>query len=215
MQADVPAAHRVVASLDPTAKFEVNPREAEANTWQSRLETDVLHGDWKPASHQLAVELKNAVASEMMTEADAIAEYKRAATLTDQGTVWARPSKIGCFVWLNVSTKTGANVLLTERTRIRVTGTLLTPTDLELGISTYTVGGGFVGKYSRTYSTEDMKINDSGEFEFVIDVADLAAKSSGFPVGLSIHDWWCSTKRNDARLEIVHVEVFEQLREDR
>jgi hypothetical protein len=218
-ETDVPAAHRVVASLDPTANFEVSPRESEANTWQSRLDIDVLHGDWKPASYQLAMKLKDAVALKVMTEADAIAEYKRAASLTDQGTVWARPSEIGCFVWLNVSTKTGANVLVTDRTRIRVIGTLLKPSlleaeGLEFGISTYTVGGGFVGKYSRVYSPEVIKINDSGAFEFVIDIADLTASSSGSAVGLSIHDWWCSTNRNDAKLEIIHVEIFEQRMRD-
>lgn len=161
-------------------------------------------------SYELALELKQAVASGTMKEEDAIEQYKRSITLRDLGSVWAKPSEIGCFVWLQVGGLEDASVVATPRTRIRVAGQMLTETELEFGISTYAIDGGFSGKYARRFGVQDLRLDESGRFELDIDIADFQAKLGGSAIGSRIHDWWCATGRNDAKLEITLVEIVQK-----
>jgi ferric-dicitrate binding protein FerR (iron transport regulator) len=209
---EVPAQHLAIASLDAGEDFTVQPRRAHIKTWQSRLEndTDVMHGFWKPPLFDLGSKLKRSVAHGALAEAEALEEYKRAISLNNQGTVWAKPSTIGCFVWLNVSDKQGARVLITHQTQMRIVGRLCVPTDLEIGISTYASEGGFTGKHSRKISLEDLNRSPEGEFEVVVYVGDLLTKTDDATAPSLVHDWWCVAESNTAKFEVVRVEIFEE-----
>lgn len=208
---DVPAGHQATASLDLAEEFAVQRRGPDLTVWQSDLENDrdVMHGYWKPALYELGIKLKQAVTSGELSEAEALARYKTAVRLNNQGSVRAKPSAIGCLVWLNVNAGDQSQLLLTGQSRIRITGRLRDSGGLETGISTGTAGGGFSGKYRCKISAEKLNRSAGGDFQWVIDVADLLPQGDGTPIGTLAHDWWCVADSNTAGLEIFRVEILE------
>lgn len=209
---EVPAEHRAFASLDSAEDFTIQRRGPQFKTWQSRLESDVhvMHGYWKPALFELEAKLKQAVSTGEITEAEALAEYKQAISWDRQGSVWAQPSKIGCLVWLDVQDENGRPVLLTDQTQIRITGRLIAAANLEMGMSVYAVDGGFLGKFSREISAQELDQSADGNFEWVVRGSEVLSKSKSdvSASGSLVHDWWCVTDSNTAKLEIVRVEIL-------
>ncbi len=209
---EVPAEHHAVASLDSADDFTIQRRGPQLTAWNSRLDSDalVMHGYWKPAMFELEIKLKQAVATGEMTKAEALAEYMKAVNLDGQGSVWGKPSKIGCLVWLDVRDENGGRILLSEQSKLRVTGRTFAAVKLEMGISTYEAKGGFYDKFSSDSSTHEVNRSPEGKFEWVVNVGDLLPKSGGAPSGSLIHDWWCVTESNAAKLEIVRVEILDR-----
>ena len=208
---DVSAEHRAVASLDPAADFSVQPLGPQVTTWQSRLENDseVMHGYWKPTLFELRIKLKQAVAAGETTEAEALAEYQQAVRLDSQGSVWGKPSKIGCFVWLDVRDENGRRVLLTDQSKLRVTGRILAPSNLEMGVSTFEAGGGFHDKFICSITTKELNRSPDGKFEWVVNVGELLPTSGKPATGSVVHDWWFVTESNTDKFEILQVEIYE------
>lgn len=209
---EVPAEHLAIASLDAADNFTVQRLGAHPTTWETRLssDADVMYGFWKPALFELASKLKRSVATGDITETDALIEYKKSVSMNNEGSVWAKPSKTGCLVWLNVSDEQRRWVLLTEQTQIRVSGRLFGSTELEMGLSTYAVSGGFSGKYSQNISTQKLKRLADGKFVWVINVGDLLSQSNEQAIDLLVQDWWCVTDSNTAKLEINRVEILDK-----
>ncbi|MBC8356901.1 MAG: FecR domain-containing protein [Planctomycetes bacterium] len=209
---DVSAEHRVVASLDPAEGFSIQPLRPQVATWQSRLESDseVMHGYWKPALFELGIKLKQAVAAGETTEAEALAEYQQAVRLDSQGSVWGKPSKIGCLVWLDVRDEDGNRVQLMDQSKLRITGRIFAPAKMEMGVSTYKAEGGFHDKFSCTITSQELNRSPEGKFEWVVHASDLLPKSSNTPTGSVIHDWWCVTESNTSKFEIIRVEILDK-----
>lgn len=208
---DVSAEHRAVASLDPADEFSAEPLGPQATTWQSRLEDDseVLHGDWKPSLFELGVKLKESVAAGEITEAEALVQYQRAIRLDSQGSVWGKPSKIGCLVCLAVRDEDGSRVQLTEQSKLRITGRLFSRVNLKMGISAFQSEGGFNDKFSCTITSRELNLSPEGRFEWVIHASDLLSKSGSAPAGSVVHDWWFVTESNTNKFEILKVEIYE------
>lgn len=208
---EVPAEHLAIASLDIEDTFAAQRLGPQAISWESRFKsnTDVMHGYWKPALFELESKLKQAVENRELTEAEALASFKKSVNMNSQGSVWAKASKIGCLVWLDVKSEDGERVLLTETTRIRITGRLLAAKKLKMGVSTYAADGGFSGKYSHEIPTQQLNQSAEGKFEWGISVGDLVSKSGESAIGSLVHDWWCVTESNAAKIEIVRVEILE------
>jgi ferric-dicitrate binding protein FerR (iron transport regulator) len=209
---DVSAEHRAVASLDPAADFSVQPLGPQVTTWQSRLENDaeVMHGYWKPALFELGIKLKQALAAGEITEAEALAEYQQAVRLDSQGSVWGKPSKIGCLVWLDVRSENGSRVLLTDQSKLRITGRMFAFVNLEIGVSTYEAGGGFYGKFSCAVTSEELNLSPEGKFEWVVGAGELLPKSGKPATGSVVHDWWCVTESNTDKFEIIRIEILDR-----
>ncbi|MGB4741942.1 MAG: FecR family protein, partial [Fuerstiella sp.] len=209
---EVPAEHLAIASLDAAENFTAQRPGAHPTIWRIRLssDADVKHGYWKPALFELASKLKQSVATGELTEAEALNEYKKSANMNNEGSVWAEPSKTGCLVWLDVRDEQRRRILLTDQTRIRVAGRLFGSTELEMGFSAYAVNGGFAGKYSQSVAVQDFKRSAEGKFECVINVGDLLPQSDEKPIDLLIHDWWCVTDSNTAKLEITRIEILDK-----
>jgi len=209
---DVFAEHRAVASLDPAEDFSIQPLGPQVTTWQSRLDSDseVMHGYWKPALFELGVKLKQSVAAGETTEAEALAEYQQAVRLDRQGSVWGKPSRIGCLVWLDVRDKDGRRVQLTDQSRLRITGRIFAPVDLEMGVSTYEAEGGFYDKFSRAITAQELNRSPEGKFEWVAGAGDLLPKSGNTPTGSVVHDWWCVAESNTVKFEIIRVEILDR-----
>ena len=209
---EVPAEHLAIASLDAAENFTAQRPGAHPTIWKLRLssDADVKHGYWKPALFELASKLKQSVAMGELTEDEALNEYKKSANMNNEGSVWAEPSKTGCLVWLDVRDEQRRRVLLTDQTRIRVAGRLLASEALEMGFSAYAVNGGFAGKYSQSVAMQDFKRSAEGNFECVINVGDLLSQSDKKPNDLLIHDWWCVTDSNTAKLEITRIEILNE-----
>ena len=206
---DVAAKHRAVASLTATDTFTSEPRGPQLATWQSRLDSDanVRHGSWKPAVFSLATRLKQAVAKGTITEAEALAEYKYALSLDDQGTVWSLPTITGSLVWLEVRDDADGRVVLTEDTQIRVSGRLRGGSTLTMGVSVYAAAGGFLGKCSTSVSAEEVERSADGRFVWVVDGRDLTPQPGPVAGHLLIHDWWCVADAKSAALEVLSVDV--------
>ncbi len=209
---DVPAEHRAVASLDPAEDFTIQPLGPQVATWQSRFESDseVMHGYWKPAFFELGIKLKQSVAAGETTAAEALAEYRQAVRLDSQGSVWGKPSKIGCLVWLDVRDEDGRRVQLTDQSRLRITGRIFASVNLEMGVSTYEAEGGFYDKFSCTITSQELNRSPEGKFEWVVGAGDLLPKSGNTPSGSVVHDWWCVTESNTAKFEIIRVEILDR-----
>ncbi|MEM6468492.1 MAG: FecR family protein [Planctomycetota bacterium] len=209
---EVSAEHRVVASLDPAEEFSIRPLGPQVATWQSRLESDseVMHGYWKPALFELGIKLKQAVASGETTEAEALAEFQRAVRLDSQGSVWGKPSKIGCLVWLDARDEDGNRVQFTDQSKLRITGRISVPAKLEMGVSTYKAEGGFHDKFSCTITSQELNRSPEGKFEWVVHANDLLSKSSNTPSGSVVYDWWCVTESNTSKFEIIRVEILDK-----
>ncbi len=69
--------------------------------------------------------------------------------------------------------------------------------------------GGFSGKYSHEIPTQQLNQSAEGKFEWVVSVGDLLSKSGDSAIGSMVHDWWCVTESNAAKIEIVRVEILE------
>ena len=209
---DVSAEHRAVASLDPAEEFSIQPLGPQVATWQSRLESDseVMHGYWKPALFELGIRLKQAVAAGEITEAEALAEYQQAVRLDSQGSVWGKPSKIGCLVWLDVRDEGGNRVQLTDQSKLLITGRIFAPAKMEMGVSTYEAEGGFHDKFSCTITSQELNRSPEGKFEWVVHANELLPKSSNTPTGSVVHDWWCVTESNTSKFEIIRVEILDK-----
>ncbi|XZE55071.1 FecR domain-containing protein [Planctomycetaceae bacterium SH139] len=207
---DVSAEHRAVASLDPAAEFSVQPLGPQVTTWQSRLANDleVLHGYWKPALFELGIKLKQSIEAGEITEAEALAEYQQAVRLDSQGSVWGKPSKIGCLVWLDVRGEAGSRVLLTNQSKLRITGRIFASANLEMGVSTYGVRGGFYDKFTCEVTSQELNLSPEGKFEWVVGAGELLPKSGNPPTGSVVHDWWCVTESNTAKFEIIRIEIL-------
>lgn len=207
---DVSAEHRAVASLDPAEDFSIQTLGPQITTWQSCLENDseVMHGYWKPALFELGSRLKQAVAAGETTEAEAIGEYQQAIRLDSQGSVWGKPSKIGCLVCLAVRNEDGSRVQLTEQSKLRITGRLFSGGNLKMGISAFESEGGFDDKFSCTTTSRGLIPTQEGEFEWVVHASDLLSKSGNAPAGSVVHDWWFVTESNTNKFEILKVEIY-------
>ncbi len=209
---DVSAEHRAVASLDPAQEFSIQTLGQQVKTWQSSLESDsvLMHGYWKPALFELGIRLKQAVAAGETTEAEAIAEYQQAVRLDSQGSVWGKPSKIGCLVWLDVRDEEGRRVQLTDQSKLRIIGRMFSSADLEMGVSTYEAQGGFYDKFSCTITSEELNRSPEGKFEWVVNAGDLSSTSGNSPTGSVVHDWWCVTESNTSKVEIIRIEILDK-----
>lgn len=209
---EVPSGYFAVASLDTDENFVAKALGARATSWNSRFHsnTDVMHGYWKPSLSELQNKLKQAVLKGELSEAEALTKFKESMNINSVGSVWAKPSKMGCLVWLDVTEEDGKRVLLTETTRIRVNGRVYNSARLEMGVSTYAANDGFSGKYSYEIPIRKLNLSEEGKFEWVVDVDDLLSETGKSAVGFLVHDWWCVTDSNTAKLEIDHVEILEQ-----
>ncbi len=207
---EVSAKHRVVASIDSVEDLTAEHLGPVPTAWESRFESDtnVLHGSWKPPLFSLAARLKQDVAKGTLTEAEALSEYQQAARFEAQGSVWALPSKIGSLVWLDVKDDTGRRVLLSDQSRLRVTGRHVAATTLTMGVSLSAENGGFLGKFSREISVEKVEQSADGRFEWVVQGRELKPPPDAAIRGCQIHDWWCVADSQTAKFEITHVEVL-------
>jgi hypothetical protein len=145
---NVPARHEVFASFENRNGLIVRPLGNSVSTWHSDLKSDVVHGKWSSNLWELSQRLKVATAVGEMPHAEAVAAYKDAASLVeDTGSVWAKPSPLGALVCLAVSRHASTPVVLSPNATLRIQGRLFSEVDLDFGITTHAVGGGFAGKY--------------------------------------------------------------------
>ncbi len=210
---DVTASHEVITELGDTSKLQLVPVVTEAETWRSNLKSDVVHGKWIPKLWSLGQRLKDAVAQGGMTETDAIAAYKKAANLSDEGGVWATPSSVGTLVVLSASPSPGAKLQLGPRSVFRIRGRITSTADLEIGVSLVRPGSGFAGKFSTTLR-DDQRQGDDGTFyiELPVDAFRALKSTTTFDktaVGLELADIWFLVRDANTKLEIINVELIE------
>jgi len=222
-EVEVPAKHQAVASIDEENGLKVTRRNVETNSWRSDLAREATHGEWWPDLRALGVKLKKAVIAGKVTEEDAMAKYKAAANLSDEGGIlfakpWlVKPSKSGskadlsCLVVLSVSRGQAVPVVLNAGSTFRVRGQMKSSTDVTFGLVTYAPGGGFAGKYSATRKIETS--GPGGDFDVELPLSDfqpvaVRENSSTSPIGNELTEWWCVTKGKKVGFGITHVELL-------
>ena len=208
---DVTASHEVITELGDTSKLQLDPVVTEAETWRSDLKSDVVHGKWIPKLWSLGQRFKDAVAQGEMTETDAIAAYKEAANLSDEGGVWATPSSVGTLVVLSASPSPGAKLQLGPRSVFRIRGRITSSADMEIGVSLVRPGSGFAGKFS-TVLRDDKRKSDDGMVDIELPVDAFRALKSTTAVdktavGLELADIWFLVRDANTKVEINSVEL--------
>ena len=208
---DVPAEHQTVASIEGQNGLALNPRDEGTPSWQSDLQSDARHGKWVSDLWTLDQRLKKAVAAGEMSEAEAIADYKDAATLDDdRGSVWAKPSVVVALVLLSVSRESATPVVMASGATFRIQGRLHSPADVVFGITTNEHGGGFAGKYTVSVSADVLR-GDGNAFDIEVPLSEFRPKEPQFGnslTGKELTDWWCNTVDKNAKLEITNVELL-------
>ena len=208
-EVEVQANQSVTASLENQNDLPLNERIAPASVWTSDLQADVVKGKWLSNLWVYGAQLKNKIKQGELTEEEASAAYKKAASLDKAtGSVWAMPTEFGALVVLSPARSAEEPIQITEKTRIRVQGRSHTRKPFAVGFSTYRPDGGFSGKYQTQITVAELK---DGEGYFDLDLPikrfqnDTAQASS--PLGNELVDWWCVSSSSSDKIEITAVEA--------
>ena len=211
---DVPAEHQVVASTEDENGLALHPRGKGRASWRSDLKTDVVHGRWATDLWMLGQKLKTAVAAGEISEPEAMAKYKAAATLDNRSSVWAKPSPCGLLVLLSVSRESAVPVVPASGARFRIQGrahSQVDAIDVIFGFTTREIDGGFSGKYSASVSVSTVQAG-GGAFDIDVPLGEFRERpeSESAPAGHELTDWWCHTVDRKSKLEITSVELLVQ-----
>ncbi len=187
--AEVPAHHRVVASIDQRAELLATQPSPPVNHWSSNLPAGAAYGKWQ---------MKD----------DGLAGCLRAEPL------FLKETKFGpllLFVTaISVSSGNGPPVLLGRDTRFRIRGRMPAGGDVSFGMTTHFPNGGCSGKYSTSRRIESGGLPDGG-FDLELRLADIPPEEPRSPrtaAGLTIEDCWLLSVHADKGLELVSVEVL-------
>ena len=186
--ADVPADHQVVVSASRRAGLQVKRRPQSVRSWQSRLPSGVLYGQWIPRRGQTGGELRAAP-------------------------VLLNPGKEPITLHLatiSVSRCPAPPVLLPSSGKFRIRGQLAKSADVYFGLTMKHVKGGFAGKYVAARRL-DVTQKTGQHLDFELPLKEFRPQEKEFPnspAGLELVDWWCFTYNHDAGLSITGVELL-------
>ncbi len=214
---DVEAQHQVVASIDEPEQLKASPRGSAVFSWKSDLKSDVRHGSWVSDIELLAKKLKVAVKRGELTDMAASVRYKKAATLSDSGSVWATPflaqkpqGKLfpKSLVLLSATGRSHPAVI-TGTSTFRIRGTLYgSPhSKLVFGISTNRKSGGFFGKF-----ITEVAVTESGEpFDAETPVSTFKhvdTRHGMSPDQKELAAVWCVVEGGKTKLRFSSVELL-------
>jgi FecR protein len=181
---EVPARHRVVASINSSSELMPNRPPDPVNQWRSKLPADALYG-------------KSLSGGGLRSEPLFLKE-------TPHGPLLLHVTAI------SVSSGDSPPVLLGADARFRIRGRLASASDVVFGITTHFQNGGCAGKYSASRRVEATGGGAARQFELELRLSELRPEDARSPrsaAGLTIEDCWCLTVHADKGLEIMEVEL--------
>lgn len=219
---EVPAEHTVVATTETSTSLSLIKQGAPRLEWVSDLERDTVFGKWSSTLDMIGYKLKTAVTEGHITKEEASRRYKKAAEFDDRsGTVWAERwiehaeqppngSTVRQIVVFTVNIEATRPVVLSDQATIRIKGVLNGASDLEIGIATRWIDGGFAGKYSTQVHIDEFT-QDGDTFDIQIPIGELTSlgqKAGESPVESKVTEIWCSCSEAKAKFGITDLQLI-------
>lgn len=187
--ADVPARHRVVASINESSELAATQPPEPVEQWKSKLPEGAIYGKW-------------------MAGENAIEGSLRSRPLFQKETRW---SPLLLYVAaVSVSSGDTAPVLLGPNARFRIRGRMPASGEIGFGITTHFPNGGCSGKYS-TLRRVEIAGPAARTFDLTLHLNELRPEEERSPrsaAGLTIEDCWALTIHADKELELLDVELL-------
>ena len=192
---EVPAKHRVVASLDR----ELSPVRLpdSVNNWESQLERGAkgMHGDWTPASKGISTHLK-ALPHTIDAKLDVL-----------QRTIYT--------IAMNISQEDSPPVVLKPGSRIRVQGKLDASHAMWFGVTLRRPNGDFAGHFQIVVPAErfqpgqpfDLTLNPE-EYHLDPSLKKWAEHLPKNPFGLKVGTVWCHSLFDTVGLQVSKMEII-------
>ena len=195
LSVEVPAKHRVVASLD----HELTPERLpdSISIWESRLERGAkgVHGDWVPAQGGEPAHLR-AIPYTIDAKIDA-----------QQRTIYT--------IGMSASRKDSPPVILKPGSRIRVQGKMDTPHAIWFGVTLRRPNGDFAGHFQIVVPAErfqpgeafDVTLNPE-EYQLDPSLKKWAAGLAKNPFDLKVGSVWCHSLWDSVGLQVSKMEIL-------
>lgn len=187
--AEVPARHRVVASIRQQTDLLATKPSPPVHHWSSNLPAGAAYGKWRATDDGRAASLRAEPLFLKETKFGPLLLYATA---------------------ISVSSGDAPPVLLDANARFRIRGRLASAGDVVFGMTTHFPNGGCAGKYS-TSRKVDSSGGVAGHFELELRLSDLQPEEARSPrsaAGLTLEDCYSVTVHADKGLELTSVELL-------